>query len=375
MQDYTITGEQLQAFRQRLVWEEKSPATIEKYLRDAAAFTAWLDGRAASKAAAGAWKAALLEAKLAPATINVKLAAVNRFLVFLGWPAFRVKPLRIQRRLFRDDSRELTRPEYLRLLETAREKWYDAMRKKGLELCALNCSGNPLAYEKDMDVTKKTFELAHQLGVKKIVMMSGLPVGCEGDKTPVWITTSWPPETQDILDYQWNQVAIPAWKKLVKLAEDCGIERIALENHGMQLVYNPETLLRLREAVGPMIGMNLDPSHLFWMGGDPIEAARVLGEHGAIYHIHGKDSRPEHRYWQPNGMLDTKPIDAFARRSWNYVAVGAGHDAKWWKEFFSVIRMSGYNDEISLEMEDLTLSMLDGHLASLQVLREALNIG
>ena len=106
MQDYTITGEQLQAFRQRLVWEEKSPATIEKYLRDAAAFTAWLDGRAASKAAAGAWKAALLEAKLAPATINVKLAAVNRFLVFLGWPAFRVKPLRIQRRLFRDDSRE-----------------------------------------------------------------------------------------------------------------------------------------------------------------------------------------------------------------------------------------------------------------------------
>ena len=120
MQDYTITGEQLQAFRQRLVWEEKSPATIEKYLRDAADFTAWLDGRAASKAAAGAWKAALLEAKLAPATINIKLAAVNRFLVFLGWPAFRVKPLRIQRRLFRDDSRELTRPEYLRLLETAR---------------------------------------------------------------------------------------------------------------------------------------------------------------------------------------------------------------------------------------------------------------
>ena len=212
------------------------------------------------------------------------------------------------------------------------------------------------------------------LGVKKIVMMSGLPAGCKGDKTPVWITTSWPPETQDILDYQWNEVAIPAWKEIVKMAQDCGIEKIALENHGMQLVYNPETCLRLRDAVGPMVGMNLDPSHLFWMGGDPIEAARVLGEHGAIYHIHGKDSRPERRYWQPNGMLDTKPIDAFARRAWNYVAVGAGHDAKWWKEFFSVVRMSGYDDEISLEMEDLTLSMLDGHLASLHVLREALNI-
>lgn len=157
--------------------------------------------------------------------------------------------------------------------KTAREKWFDAMRAKGLELCALNCSGNPLAYEKDMDVTKKTFELAQMLGVKKIVMMSGLPAGCKGDKTPVWITTSWPPETQDILDYQWNEVAIPEWKNIVKMAEDCGIEKIALENHGMQLVYNPETLLRLREAVGPMVGMNLDPSHLFWMGGDPIEAA------------------------------------------------------------------------------------------------------
>ena len=263
--------------------------------------------------------------------------------------------------------------------EETRKNYMDAIAKRGLVLEVLNCSGNQLAPNEEgkqhQEVVEKTFKLAGLLGIKKIVMMSGLPVGCEGDKTPVWITTSWPPETQDILDYQWNQVAIPAWKNLVKLAEDCGIERIALENHGMQLVYNPETLLRLREAVGPMIGMNLDPSHLFWMGGDPIEAARVLGEHGAIYHIHGKDSRPERRYWQPNGMLDTKPIDAFARRSWNYVAVGAGHDAKWWKEFFSVVRMSGYNDEISLEMEDLTLSMLDGHLASLQVLREALNIG
>ena len=76
----------------------------------------------------------------------------------------------------------------------------------------------------------------------------------------------------------------------------------------MQLVYNPETLLRLRTAIGPIIGMNLDPSHLFWMGGDPIEAARVLGAEGALYHIHAKDARRERRAYGPNGMLDTKPI-------------------------------------------------------------------
>ena len=211
-----------------------------------------------------------------------------------------------------------------------------------------------------------------QLGVETVVMMSGLPAGCPSDKTPVWITTSWPPETQDILDYQWNEVAIPKWKELVRMAEDCGIRQIALENHGMQLVYNPETLFRLREAVGPMVGMNLDPSHLFWMGGDPIEAARVLGEQGALYHVHGKDSRPERRMAGPNGLLDTKPIDQFRTRSWNYVAVGCGHGAQWWKEFFSTVRMAGYDGDVSLEMEDLTMPMLEGHLTSLRVLKEAL---
>ncbi len=254
----------------------------------------------------------------------------------------------------------------------ARARWQDELRRRDIELCALNCSGNPLAYEQEMLVTEKTFHLAEQLGVKKIVMMSGLPAGCAGDRTPVWITTSWPPETQDILEYQWNEVCIPAWERLVKLAENCGIERIALENHGMQLVYNPETLLRLRNAVGPMVGMNLDPSHLFWMGGDPMEAARVLGEHGAIYHLHGKDSRPERRLSGPNGLLDTKPIDAFRSRAWNYVAVGAGHGLQWWQEFFSVVRMSGYDGDVSLEMEDLTLPMLEGHLASLRTLKDAL---
>lgn len=257
--------------------------------------------------------------------------------------------------------------------KSARTKWYDAMRSRGLSLCALNCSGNPLAYKKDMEVTQKTFQLAEQLGIHKIVMMSGLPAGCPGDRTPVWVTTSWPPETQDILRYQWEEVAIPMWRNIVRMAADCGIEKIALENHGMQLVYNPETCLRLREAVGSdLIGMNLDPSHLFWMGGDPMEAARVLGEAGALYHVHGKDSRMERRLIGPNGVLDTKGINDFAKRSWNYAAVGAGHGVQWWQEFFSVVRMCGYDDVVALEMEDLTMSMLDGHIASLRALREAL---
>ncbi|VBB09791.1 Hypothetical protein LUCI_5089 [Lucifera butyrica] len=252
----------------------------------------------------------------------------------------------------------------------ARDNYLEALKKRGLELIALNCSGNPLAYEMDMAVTQKTFQLAELLGVRKIVMMSGLPPGRKGDATPVWVTTSWPPETQDVLNYQWENVAIPAWRKLVKDAKNCGVERIALENHGYQLVYNPETLFRLRREVGNLIGMNLDPGHMFWMGGDPIEAARVLGE--ALYHIHGKDSRLERRMVGANGVLDTKTIDRYAERSWNYVAVGCGHDLKWWKEFFSVCRMAGYNDYVSLEMEDMTMPPLAGVKTSLDVLRLAI---
>ena len=256
--------------------------------------------------------------------------------------------------------------------DAARDEWYGKIKDAGLSLCALNCSGNHLAYEKDMDVTLKTFELAEKLGVKKVVMMSGLPTGCPGDKTPVWVTGSWPPELLDVLKYQWEDVAIPSWKELVKKAKDFGIEKIALENHAQQLVYSTETLLRLRDAVDPIIGMNLDPSHLFWMGGDPIEAARALGDTRALYHVHGKDSRIERRLVGPNGVLDTKGIDEYADRSWNYVAVGCGHDMLWWKEFVSVLRMSGYDDVISLEMEDLTMSMMDGHLTSIKTLKEAM---
>ena len=256
---------------------------------------------------------------------------------------------------------------------STRACWFDELRRRNLELCALNCSGNPLAYEKDRTITEKTFRLAELLGVKKIVMMSGLPAGCKGDKTPVWITTSWPPETQDILRYQWEDVAIPQWQEIARLARNCGIEKIALENHAMQLVHTPETLIRLRLAVGDIIGMNLDPSHLFWMGGDPIAAVKLLGQHHALYHLHGKDSRPEPGRIEPNGYLDTKPIEAYARRSWNYVAVGRGHDVNWWRQFFAAARQAGYDDYVSLEMEDMSLSVEEGHLVSLKTLKDAIN--
>ncbi|MGE9752314.1 sugar phosphate isomerase/epimerase [Bacillus subtilis] len=262
------------------------------------------------------------------------------------------------------------------LLESSikRDKFVSALKERNLSIEALNCSGNQLAPNKEgrehQIVVEKTFRLAELLGVKTINMMSGLPGGGPGETTANWITTSWPPVNVEILNWQWNEVALPYWEDTVKRAKEHGIARIALENHGSQLVYNPETLFKLRNHVGDMIGMNFDPSHLLWMGGDPIKALRTLGP--AIYHVHAKDTRIERGLVDIDGVLDTKTIDNFVNRSWNYVALGHGHDVSWWKEFFSVLSMVGYDGTVSLEMEDLTMDPLVALKKSTSVLKEAL---
>ena len=233
--------------------------------------------------------------------------------------------------------------------EETRKNYIDAIAKRGLVLEVLNCSGNQLAPDEEgkqhQEVVEKTFKLAGLLGIKKIVMMSGCPGGSAEDHTPNWIVTSWPPITTRILNWQWEEVLIPYWKKTVELAKANGIEKIALENHGCQMVYNPETLIRLRDAVGPMVG---------------------------IYHVHAKDVRIERNYIGPDGVLDTKTIDQFAKRTWNYVALGHGHDVSWWKEFLSCLSMEGYDGPISQEMEDLTMPALTGLKKSTTVLKEAM---
>ncbi|GAB7533131.1 sugar phosphate isomerase/epimerase [Pseudomonas sp. 3A(2025)] len=266
------------------------------------------------------------------------------------------------------------------LLESAekRRQFRNALDSRGIELCALNVSGNPLDPGKlgatHRDVTERTMELAEELGVNKVIMMSGLPPATAEDKVPNWIcyTVSWPPVLKTYLNYQWNDVAIPYWDKLVAKATRHGVDKIALENFSSMLVYNPETLFRLRDAVGPVVGLNLDPSHLFWMGADPIASARALGP--AIHHVHGKDSRLERGLVDINGLLETKEVTDTVSRAWNYVAVGCGHDLQWWREFFSVIRMLGYDGHVSLEMEDLTMSVEAGIRTSVDALKQSLSM-
>jgi sugar phosphate isomerase/epimerase len=215
---------------------------------------------------------------------------------------------------------------------------------------------------------RDTIRLASLLGVDTVVCMSGLPAA-PGDHTPNWITTCWPPETTEILQAQWD-IAIPYWRDLGAFARQQNVQ-LALEMHANQLVYNAPTLVRLREAAGPVVGANLDPSHLMWMGADPIRTARAL--EGAIYHVHAKDTRLESGRQALTSRLETLPWERVDDRAWNYVTLGDGHPGgiEFWSQFISALRASGYTGTLSIEHEDLALPPIDGVRRSVDLLRAA----
>jgi sugar phosphate isomerase/epimerase len=264
------------------------------------------------------------------------------------------------------------------MLESAatRTEFVAKVRDHGLTIAALNCSGNPLhpgpQGKKHRQVTEDTIRLASLMGIDRVVMMSGLPGG-PGDANPNWIITDWPPECADIQRYQWDDCIIPYWRSLVGFANNLGIRKLCLELHGHQAVYNVQTLLRLRDAVGETVGANYDPSHPMWMGADPITAVRKLGS--AIYYVHAKDTRVEPVPAGIDGTLDARPPTLFAERAWNYITLGYGHGETWWRQFCTALKQAGYDDVLSIEHEDMMLSPMEGMRKSVALLRNvAINL-
>lgn len=251
----------------------------------------------------------------------------------------------------------------------ARRDFRAAFESRGLEVIALNANGNPLhpTEPQQGDCLRETIRVAGELGVKTVCTMSGLPAGRDGDLMPNWVVSSWPPETQTILRYQWDEKLIPFWTEAAALAEESGVERIALELHGNQCVYNVPSLLRLRAAIGPMIGANLDPSHLFWMGADPLVAAEALGE--ALHHVHAKDTMLNAPVQATTSLLENGSLVNIPARSWSYVTLGFGHGATWWRQFCYRLTMAGYDGWLSIEHEDVLLNSLEGLEKSVALLK------
>jgi len=257
--------------------------------------------------------------------------------------------------------------------QSKREEYMKAITSRGLILSALSVHSNPIHPNKDIateadTVFRKGVRLAQLLEVPVVNAFSGLPAGAPKDTMPNWVTCPWPPYFLEMLDYQWNEVAIPYWKKSGKFAEEHGL-KIAFEMHPGMLIYNVETLLKMRDAVGPVIGANFDPSHLFWNGVDAVAAIRRLGD--AIFHVHGKDCYVDKLNIAVNGCNDNKPYDQIINRAWTFRSIGYGHDAKVWKDIISTLRLVGYDYVISLEHEDALMSIDEGLAKALALLKEA----
>jgi sugar phosphate isomerase/epimerase len=140
---------------------------------------------------------------------------------------------------------------------------------------------------------ERALKLARKLDVDRVITFSGCPGADAKATSAAWIVSPWPPDFAQSLEWQWKERVIPYWKDAIKLAKNNGIKKVALEMHPNFVVYNPETLLKLRNAVGPEIGCNFDPSHLFWQGADVGAAIRSVGD--AIFHFHAKDCKLDHR--------------------------------------------------------------------------------
>jgi sugar phosphate isomerase/epimerase len=244
-----------------------------------------------------------------------------------------------------------------------------AFADRGLEVISLNANGNPLhpTDPAQGQGLKDTIRVAGEMGITTVCTMSGLPAGNATDRMPNWVVSSWPPETQAILKFQWEEKLLPFWTEIVSLAKTHGIERIALELHGNQCVYNVPSLKKLRDAVGPVVGANLDPSHLFWMGADPLVAAGALGD--AVYHVHAKDTMLNAPVQAITSLLENGSLMDIPARSWSYITLGFGHGEEWWRQFCYRLKMAGYDGWLSIEHEDVLLNSLEGLEKSVRLLQ------
>jgi sugar phosphate isomerase/epimerase len=249
------------------------------------------------------------------------------------------------------------------LADPARAKaWKKKFEDRNIRVATFSCHGNPIHPDpkraaKDAETFRQTVLLAERMDVSVIVGFSGCPGGSPTDTMPNWVAYRWPTECKEMLQWQWKERVVPYWKDAAKFAREHGVKRLAFEMHPNFVVYNPKTLLQLREAVGEEIGANCDLSHLFWQGCDPVEVIHLLAKNGALFHAHMKDTvlYPENvgRFGVLNFAFST---DELPDASEIFRAVGYGHSASQWKAILQAYMDVDYEGILSIENEDPILS-------------------
>jgi sugar phosphate isomerase/epimerase len=282
--------------------------------------------------------------------------------------------------------------EQLRASKDARDEYLELFTSTGVTLTALNCNGNPLhpdpeVGDKHGNDVREAISLAALLGVKRVVTMSGLPASDPGGRLPSWTVLPWDSAYLDARDYQWQEVAVPYWKDIQARARDADV-KVCIEMHPHNLVYNPATMERLATEIDAThVGAEMDPSHLFWQGIDPIAALDRLGS--LVYNAAAKDTRINAAA-KVNGVLD----DRFGRvgrddpgavslggrytlsrwpenSSWDFVAVGRGHDVAFWSDFLRTLQRIDPDMAVNIEHEDQELDQMEGLRRAAETLLQA----
>jgi sugar phosphate isomerase/epimerase len=260
---------------------------------------------------------------------------------------------------------------------SARRALQDDLRDHGIELAAVNAAGNPLhadpaSRREAQDALRGAIELAALLGVERVVTMSGCPAGRDGGGA-VGVFGVWSISCDDegLWAWQMREVVEPYWAELSRWAASAAPDvRICLELHPGVAVFGVEGYHRLRHATRSNVGVNLDPSHFWWQGIDPVAVIDDLG--GAIGFAHGKDTTIHPERVRLHGVLDVRfPVDA-ATAAWHFSAVGRGHDAATWSRLVAALRSAGYDGVVSIEHEDPELPAEESIETSLEALNAAI---
>ncbi|MEK3992379.1 sugar phosphate isomerase/epimerase family protein [Robertmurraya sp. FSL R5-0851] len=260
--------------------------------------------------------------------------------------------------------------------EEARVEYLRKVEERGLIISAFSCHGNPISPDKAFaeqsnDTLLKTIKLASLLNVPVVNCFSGTAGDSEDAKQPNWPVAPWPNEYGDVLKWQWEEKLIPYWREVGQYAKDHHV-KIGLELHGGFLVHTPYTLLKLREETCDAIGANLDPSHLWWQGIDPVAAIKILGKENAIHHFHAKDTYIDQDNVNMYGLTDMQPYGEIRTRAWNFRSVGCGHSLKEWSDMMSALRTYGYDYVVSIEHEDPIMSIEEGFTRAVVNLKSVL---
>ncbi len=260
--------------------------------------------------------------------------------------------------------------------EDLRAEYMEKFTSRNIIISAFSCHGNPIspdeAFRKQSDENlRKSIQLAELMGVPVVNTFSGTPAGNETDTTVNWPVTPWPEEYSAIKEWQWENRLIPYWQDIAGLAKSKGV-KIGLELHGGFLVHSPHTMLELRRATNEYIGANLDPSHMWWQGIDPVAAIKILGRESAIHHFHAKDTYIDRDNLNMYGYLDMNPYSRIKDRSWTFRSVGLGHSMDEWADMMSALRMYDYDYVVSIEHEDGLMSIEEGFRTAVRNLQNVI---